>query len=180
MEKIKIQGKDYVLVNERLKAFREDHPNYPLISEIVSLTEESCVIKASILNENGQVLATGHAQEDRASSFVNKTSYVENCETSAWGRALANMGYGIDTSVASANEVAMAIAKQELSGVVETHSFSENEIIGANYVLPFGKYKGQTIEDIEATKSDYLDWLLENSNDETVKQNIRKFRDDIK
>jgi hypothetical protein len=55
----------------------------------------------------------GHAHEERASSHINKTSYVENCETSAVGRALAMMGIGIDTSIASANEVTEAIAKQE-------------------------------------------------------------------
>jgi hypothetical protein len=49
----------------------------------------------------------------QGSSNINKTSYVENCETSAIGRALAMLGIGIDTSIASANEVSDAIAKQE-------------------------------------------------------------------
>ena len=49
----------------------------------------------------------------KGSSNINKTSYVENCETSAIGRALAMLGIGIDTSIASANEVSDAIAKQE-------------------------------------------------------------------
>lgn len=111
---IKIKGKDYVMVNERIKDFRKDHPDYSLVSEIVQLTEDSCVIKASILDTDGKVLATGHAQEDRQSTMINKTSYIENCETSAWGRALGNLGYGIDTSIASAEEVSMAIAKQDL------------------------------------------------------------------
>ena len=60
--------------------------------------------------------ATGFAQEDKSSSYINKTSYVENCETSAWGRALANLGIGIDTSIASSNEVAIAIGKQNNEG----------------------------------------------------------------
>jgi hypothetical protein len=72
------------------------------------------VIKASVLNDKGEIVATGFAQEDKSSSYINKTSYVENCETSAWGRALANLGIGIDTSIASSNEVAMAIAKDKL------------------------------------------------------------------
>jgi hypothetical protein len=46
--------------------------------------------------------------------MINKTSYVENCETSAWGRALACIGIGIETSIASSNEVQMAIAQQNL------------------------------------------------------------------
>ena len=70
------------------------------------------MIKAVITNEEGKVVATGLAEEVKGSSFINKTSYVENCETSAWGRALANFGIGLDTSVASADEVKNAIANQ--------------------------------------------------------------------
>lgn len=109
-----IKGKQYVEVNERIKYFRlsEDYKGWALSTEIVHLDENSCVIRATITDETGMVKATGFAQEDKASSYINKTSYVENCETSAWGRALANLGIGIDTSIASSNEVSMAIAKQ--------------------------------------------------------------------
>lgn len=109
-----IKGKEYVEVNERIKFFRqeEQYKGWSLSSEVVSLDAESCVIKATIADNNGYIIATGFAQEDKSSSYINKTSYVENCETSAWGRALANLGIGIDTSIASSNEVSMAIAKQ--------------------------------------------------------------------
>lgn len=109
-----IKGKEYVEVNERIKFFRleEKYKGWCLCSEVVHLDEASCVIKATICDENGVTKATGFAQEDKSSSYINKTSYVENCETSAWGRALANLGIGIDTSIASSNEVSMAIAKQ--------------------------------------------------------------------
>lgn len=112
-----IKGKQYVEVNERIKYFRSssDYTGWGLSSELVSLDSESCVIRADIRNANGVIVATGFAQEDRASSYINKTSFVENCETSAWGRALANLGIGIDTSIASSNEVSMAIAKQDVS-----------------------------------------------------------------
>jgi hypothetical protein len=109
-----IKGKEYVEVNERIKYFRESgqYKGWSLTSDVYHLDEASCVIKASVLNEKGEIVATGFAQEDKSSSYINKTSYVENCETSAWGRALANLGIGIDTSIASSNEVSMAIAKQ--------------------------------------------------------------------
>lgn len=109
-----IKGKEYVEVNERIKYFREsgEYKGWSLTSDVYHLDEASCVIKASVLNEKGEIVATGFAQEDKSSSYINKTSYVENCETSAWGRALANLGIGIDTSIASSNEVSMAIAKQ--------------------------------------------------------------------
>lgn len=115
MKKVKIKGNDYVMVNERLKYFREKYKGWSLTSEIVSLDSDSCVIKALICDENGVLKATGFAQEDRTSSMINKTSFVENCETSAWGRALGNLGIGIDESVASAEEVDMAIKKQEIT-----------------------------------------------------------------
>lgn len=58
------------------------------------------------------VLGTGTAYEKEGSTFINKTSYIENCETSAVGRALGMAGFGIDTSIASAEEVQNAIANQ--------------------------------------------------------------------
>ena len=66
--------------------------------------------------------ASGHAEERRGSSFINKTSYVENCETSAWGRALGNFGIGLDTSVASYDEVANAIKNQTTKAKVPTNT----------------------------------------------------------
>jgi uncharacterized lipoprotein NlpE involved in copper resistance len=59
------------------------------------------------------LLGTGHAYEKESSSFINKTSYIENCETSAVGRALGMAGFGIDTSVCSAEELTNAINNQE-------------------------------------------------------------------
>jgi len=109
-----IKGKEYVEVNERIKFFRleDKYKGWSLSTEMVHLDENSCVIRATICNADGMVISSGFAQEDKSSSYINKTSYVENCETSAWGRALANLGIGIDTSIASSNEVAIAIAKQ--------------------------------------------------------------------
>tara|TARA_R110002012_G_scaffold259907_2_gene441549 strand:+ start:643 stop:1161 length:519 start_codon:yes stop_codon:yes gene_type:complete len=113
LKTINIKGKEYVEVNERLKYFRENHPEHSLVTEIIQCTEEHCVIKATIVH-GGVPIATGHAHEVRSASFINKTSFVEVCETSAWGRALANFGIGIDSQVASAHEVANAIAQTEV------------------------------------------------------------------
>lgn len=107
-----IKGKDYAEVNQRIKAFRMCHPNGSITTEIVSLNEGIVTIKATIANEDGAIIATGYAQEKESSSFINKTSYIENCETSAVGRALGFCGFGIDTSVASYEEVANAIENQ--------------------------------------------------------------------
>lgn len=113
LKTVNIKGKPYVTVDERLIYFRDHYPNYSLVSEVIEKTEDSILIKAIILDEKNRIIATGLAEEEKGSNYINKTSYVENCETSAWGRALANFGIGIDAgSVASADEVINAISNQ--------------------------------------------------------------------
>ena len=113
MKSIDIKGKPYVMVNERIKFFRDNFDGYSLLTEIIDLTDERVVMKATILDQNNEPLATGHAYEDKDSTFINKTSYIENAETSAWGRALANFGIGIEESVASFEEVANAVVQKD-------------------------------------------------------------------
>ena len=110
-----IRGKQYVEVNERIKFFRqeEQYKGWSITTSIEHINDTEVVMCTSILDTNGSVIATGHAQEVKGSSNINKTSHIENCETSAVGRALAMLGIGIDTSIASANEVETAIAQSE-------------------------------------------------------------------
>lgn len=111
-----IRGKQYAEVNQRIKAFRMVCPNGSIITEIVKLEDGFCLMRAQVIDNTPEgmvVLATGTAYERENSSNINKTSYIENCETSAIGRALGVAGFGIDTSVASAEEVQNAIAQQE-------------------------------------------------------------------
>lgn len=111
-----IKGKEYAEVNQRIKAFRMVFPAGTISTEIISVENGVATIKATVgyTEENGQfiTLGTGTAYEKENSSFINKTSYIENCETSAVGRALGMAGFGIDTSVASYEEVSNAIAQQ--------------------------------------------------------------------
>ena len=116
LKAIDFKGKPYVTVNERLKYFRENYKDHSLQTTVIKMEDGMVLIKAVILsNTDGKpvILATGHAYEKEGSSFINKTSYVENCETSAWGRALANFGIGIDAAVASYDEVGNAVKQQE-------------------------------------------------------------------
>ena len=111
----KIKGKDYVEVNQRLLYFRNEkkYEGWGIEIRFLVLDSESCVAQCTIKDDDGYIVAQGTAQEDKSSSRLNQTSYVENCETSAVGRALAMLGIGIETSIASSNEVSMAIAKQQ-------------------------------------------------------------------
>lgn len=112
---VNIRGKEYKTVALRVQEFREKYPNYYLTTEIVKIDDDQCIIKAyvGLHKDDGtvQTFATGHAQEFRKASQINGTSYVENCETSAIGRALACFGIG-GTEFASANEVVNAIHQQ--------------------------------------------------------------------
>lgn len=107
-----IKGKDYAEVNQRIKAFRMVHPEGTISTDLISNENGMCIFRATISDKHGVVLGTGTAYEKENSSFINKTSYIENCETSAVGRALGMCGFGIDTSVASYEEVANAIENQ--------------------------------------------------------------------
>lgn len=106
------RGKEYAEVNQRIKAFRMLYPMGCINTEMVSNADGVCIFRA-VISSDGQILGTGTAYEKEGSSFINKTSYIENCETSAVGRALAMCGIGIDTSIASYEEVANAQANQE-------------------------------------------------------------------
>ena len=107
-----IKGKDYAEVNQRIKAFRMVYPNGSITTDIIDLTDGVVTMKAVIKNEEGIIIGSGFAQEKESSTFINKTSFIENCETSAVGRALGMCGFGIDTSVASAEEVLNAMENQ--------------------------------------------------------------------
>lgn len=124
-----IKGKEYAEVNQRIKAFRMCYPQGFILTEIDSLKDGVCVMTARVgfyVNDKELViLGEGHAYEKEGSSSINKTSFIENCETSAVGRALGMAGFGIDTSVASAEEVQNAILNQ---GKEEEPSVGPNEV----------------------------------------------------
>lgn len=151
-----IKGKEYVEVNQRLLFFRKEskYEGWSIHNEIVAVDSESCIIKCSILDQTNRLIATAHAQEDRTASHINKTSYIENCETSALGRALAMLGIGIETSIASSNEVNMAIAKQEQQQKTEAAG-TESVFNKAVWYITGGKDKAERTERFEATIKHY-------------------------
>mgnify|MGYP007002103267 FL=1 len=111
-----IKGKKYVPVNERIKGFKMLYPNGSLATELVKY-EDSIIIMKAIAFDEGRVLATGYAKEIEGSSNINRTSALENAETSCVGRCLGLLGIGIDTSVASFEEVNNAQMYQEANNL---------------------------------------------------------------
>ena len=109
---IDVKGKNYADVANRVNAFRKLFPNGSITTEIISNDAGVCIIKATCFDEVGKILSTGTAYEKEGSSFINKTSYIENCETSAVGRALGFIGIGVDNDIASVQEVLNAEQQQ--------------------------------------------------------------------
>jgi len=110
---VNIHGKGYKTVALRVNEFRtmEEYKGYGLLTDLVSADSSTVIMKAWITDTEGAVKAVGFAEENRNSSRINKTSALENCETSAIGRALAALGLAGE-EYASADEVANAIHQQ--------------------------------------------------------------------
>ena len=111
---VEIHGSTYLTVARRVDDFRksEDFKGWSIETELVSVEDSMVVMKSTIRDSDGKVAATGYAEEDRSFGKINKTSALENCETSAVGRALAFLGLG-GSEIASADEVAGAINQQK-------------------------------------------------------------------
>ncbi len=165
LQKVDIKGKDYVPVNERIKAFRMIYPRGQITTEIIGLENGICTMKCSVYDDQGKLLATGHGQEKEGSTFINKTSYIENCETSCIGRALGSCGIGLDNGFASYEEVANAKVQQgEKLDTITTEQwktlnkmYSKEEIKKMYEELGITNGKNIPIEFYEKKKKEYDD-----------------------
>lgn len=142
---VNIHGKTYSTVAYRVNQFRTEHmDNYSIVTEIISADESTVIMKASIyrviIDKEAVLVATGHAEEQRSASTINKTSALENCETSAIGRALAAFGLA-GTEFASADEVAQAISQQNGS---------------TSYTKPTGQLQGMATDKQRETIAKHL------------------------
>lgn len=138
---VNIHGKEYKTVALRVQEFRDStiYKGWSIMTEVVKIDDDQVLMKAQIINPDSKIVATGHGHEFRDASQINKTSYVENAETSAIGRALACLGLG-GTEFASADEVANAIHQQKTvhaptqsitptAGALDNFSANEKELI---------------------------------------------------
>ena len=114
---VEIHGKLYKTVALRVKEFRADHPDWSIESKLLS-SADLVQIKTTIKDHEGRPVANGHAEELRGSTNILKTSAVETCETSSWGRALSALGYGGE-SITSAEELANALEQQKEMELLE-------------------------------------------------------------
>lgn len=114
---VQIHGKEYHTVARRIRDFWDKFPQYSLETKVQS-TGDVVRVKATIRDNNGQIVSTGHAEEIRGSTQILKTSALETCETSACGRALSLFGMS-GSEIASAEEIAQALEQQRELELVE-------------------------------------------------------------
>ena len=201
MKKINIKGKDYIEVNERIKEFHNLYPDGSITTDLIEMTDrfitKTTVIPNATIPERK---FTGIAYEKEDGSFINKTSALENCETSSVGRALGMLGIGIDTSVASYDEVANAIEQQQSPSVPKV-DLKEQEVANPLFeeakkkfdgkalgsddwdgteVIKFGKYRnnsGDPSNDITWAKlvdAAWMEWVAKSSKVDWQREKAQK------
>jgi hypothetical protein len=112
---------DYETVEERLIKYWKDHPDGQIHTEIIEVSASRFIVKASVFRTEADARpwTTGLAEETVQGRGVNATSALENCETSAIGRALANAGYATKGKRASREEMGKVAAKQVVQDTVQ-------------------------------------------------------------
>ena len=118
LKTIPIHGKEYVEVKTRVQYFRKNYPNGSIVTNVLQQDSESITTQTKIFIDD-KLVSSGIAHEDKNTSYINKTSFIECCETSSVGRALGFFAIGIESSVDTADTIRRAINQQEENKKVE-------------------------------------------------------------
>jgi hypothetical protein len=137
---------DYEPVASRLDRFLKAHPNARVITDLVHYLSDVAVFKCELWID-GEIIATGWAEEIRGQGNVNKTSHLENCETGAVGRALANAGLsGSDFSKRPSREEMGKVVRMTESGngtITEPSNLASDKQL--NMIRAVCKSMGRTV-----------------------------------
>lgn len=151
-----IKGKGYAQVNERIKAYRKVYPAGSIETETLEIRDDYVRMKTTVTDEHDKVIATGCASEtNKGSNKINLTSMIENCETSAVGRALGFAGFGVDSSIASAEDI-------------QKNNYSSYEIFKDMYIKDFQAKEivknsiKELMRKLGIVQSELDKWLIEN------------------
>ena len=126
---VDIHGKEYKTVAYRTNEVRAKYTikdGWGIETEMLLNDSEKVIMYAKLVDPNGKIAGSGHAEETRSASRINKTSALENAETSAIGRALAAAGFA-GTEFASADELVNALGQQRIEKAIEL--FDAKEVI---------------------------------------------------
>jgi hypothetical protein len=175
---LNLRGKEYLEVKYRLVWFREDHPDWSIETELMSVTDVSAYARASIRDESGRIIATSHKFE-RIQGFPD---FIEKAETGAIGRALALIGYGTQFCADELDEgqrivdAPVSIRSRQSESKVDAQGSSGDESSASlessnqdvsnptepgEYTISFGrKYKGKKLKEIPKSEIEsYIKWL---------------------
>jgi len=192
MQTVKIQGKDYVEVKERIIYLSEKYPmSYSITTKVRYYAAEKMWVVKAILKVNDQTF-TGHAQEIIGDGYINKTSALENAETSAVGRACAMAGIGVIGSIASADEIVKSqnrhayLDVKEAAKKTDTNNSKDSEKYLKNTFLAELEKRGMLAE-FNAKTSEYKNGKFSAWNTaidkiaalEAIVEELRRLRGDI-
>ena len=126
----KFNLEDYELVEDRLKKYWKENPEGRIETNVVHITDDgSCVtIKAEVMDNDGRLVSTGIAQETKGDGFANTTSWMENCETSAIGRALANWKYQGNKKARPSREEMAKVERNSVTPTTDTKKKAEESV----------------------------------------------------
>lgn len=165
---LNLRGREYLEVKYRLVWFREEHPDWAIETELLSVTQDSAYARAVIKDDQGRVIATSHKFETKK-GFPD---FIEKAETGAIGRALALIGFGTQFCADELDEGERIVDAPVDRASYNEASFDEpvvNEDRGskdpADYQISFGKkYKGMKLRDIPRGELEgYIEWLEDNA-----------------
>lgn len=168
LQLLNLKGKSYLQVAHRILWFREEKPTWTIETSITSITEKLAVMKASIKDESGRLIATAHKSET-PQGFAD---YLEKAETGAIGRALALCGYGTQFTddleegarLADAPQASKVSQKNSaFIGPAHVNTMAPEPPV-SGYVVGFGKWAGRTLEQVHADVGtdaiwDYIDYI---------------------
>lgn len=153
-----LRGKDYLEVKYRLVWFREEHPDWGIETDIVSISADSATVRAIIKNPHGQIMSMSHKVEDKK-GFAD---FLEKAETGAIGRALALIGFGTQFCADDLDEGPRIVdaPTQRTSRPFIPESPKQDPFGQDTYTPSFGKYKGVPLSQIKPEDlASYVSWL---------------------
>lgn len=160
-----IRGKLYLDCIYRVQWFREQHPDWKIHTNIVNADKEGALVRAVIMNDKNEVLATAHRYQDK--TFKN---YIEKAESQAIGRALALCSFGTTFAAADFEEsddpsgLADSPSDAHLPPQKRSSNTQTTHVAGGSYVVQFGKYKGKAFDSIPLLEAhNYAGYLLESA-----------------
>lgn len=155
---LNLKGKDYLQAAYRIVWFREERPTWRIETEYIKLEKNFAIAKATIKDEQGNVIATAHKQES-AKGFAD---FIEKCETGAIGRALAMIGFG--TQFATEFDEVDRIVDSPVGREATNHVPDRLLDHPGDYKVTFGKYNGKHLSDVPPLDlQKYVEWLKDNN-----------------